>query len=383
MTQFYQLGGAEKLDVDLAVNLIKRGVHVDILSMYSADSLAVMEAKKGLLLKGIPSVDFLGLNLGPSIVSVCWSIYKLRKSIQLEKYDIVVTSMVPPAIIASWAVKGTQARQVAGLHQVFNKTRDKSWQYKLWVLSAKFNRQIRYYAITEYVAKKWNSFSNTPPQHVRKIYNSISDDYFDVASDQSCIRKEVGIPEGTKLAIYVGRLAAYKGIDTIFDALFPVLKKQNLVLLYVGRPDFFVKGTKEMLQHIQDRIINEDLGHKVKFLPYRDDIPQLMASSDVLVHPSRMEGFGLTLVEAMAAGLPIVASNVEAIPEVLSGTNSLMVQPDDPKSLREMVLVTLNLPAHDLKLCIEKGRSRSKNFQSNTRADELLKLFEDVVCNDF
>ena len=66
-----------------------------------------------------------------------------------------------------------------------------------------------------------------------------------------------------------------------------------------------------------------------------------MASADVLVHPAFMEGFGLTLVEAMAARLPVVATNVDAIPEILAQTSSLMVPAREPDALREAVLATL------------------------------------------
>lgn len=383
MTQFTQLGGAEKLAVELAENLNKRGVQTDILSMYSEEFPGVTEVKKNLLLKGIPTVHFLGLNLHPSVLSVFKAIYKLNKLIRSQKYDVIETSMIPPAVIASWAVRGTQTRHVAGLHQVFNKIRDTSKQDKLWLLSAKCNRRIRYYAITKYVAKSWSLYSNSLPQYIRKIYNAISDDYFDAVSDRNNIHKELGLPTDSQLAIYVGRLAAYKGIDTLLDALVPILKQQNLILLYVGRPDLDVKGTEEILQKMQTRITNENLENKVKFLSYRNDIPRLMASADVLVHPSLMEGFGLTLVEAMATGLPIVASNVEGIPEVLAGTNSLMVSVNDPNALRDMVLRTLNCTHHELKHTIDKGRCRAESFRTNDRAAAMFQLFEDVVANRF
>jgi len=114
-------------------------------------------------------------------------------------------------------------------------------------------------------------------------------------------------------------------------------------------------------------------GHQLK-LP----IPRLMASCDLLVHPARIEGFGLVLAEALAAGLPVVASNVDGIPEVLAGTDSLMVQPDDPEALRDAVLKTLNRTPEETVCAIEKGRTRAEDFRIGKRTDAMVKLFEDV-----
>ncbi len=383
ITQFNQLGGAEKLAVELAEGLNLRGVRTDILSMYTEGLPGVAEAKKSLLHMGIPSVHFLGLNVHPSIVSLLIAIYKLRRLIRKQKYDVIETSLKIPAVSASWAVRGTRTRLISGLHQVFRKDRETTKQHKLWLFSAKFNRRIRYYAISNYAAESWVSYSKTQPQHIRRIYNAISNDYFNVVTDKSSILKELELPSDVQLAIYVGRLAACKGIDTLLDALCPVLKQQNLILLYIGRPDFYVNGTSEMLRRMEILIANENLNDKVKFLSYRNDIPRLMAAADVLVHPSRMEGFGLTLVEAMATGLPVVASNIEAIPEVLTGTGSLMVSPNDFKALREMVLTALNRSPSEVKLVVEKGRQRAQCFRMDDRTDAILKLFEDVVSNRF
>ena len=69
MTQFYQLSGAERLAVELAEELNRRGIHRDILSMYTEDLSGVAEAKEGLLMRGIPKVYFLGLKIYPLITN--------------------------------------------------------------------------------------------------------------------------------------------------------------------------------------------------------------------------------------------------------------------------------------------------------------------------
>ena len=82
------------------------------------------------------------------------------------------------------------------------------------------------------------------------------------------MRGELGIPADGCLAIYVGRLAAYKGIDTLLDALGPILEQQNLFLLYVGLEDLPVKGTKGML-HKMEQLEPEAIRNSRQHSPVR------------------------------------------------------------------------------------------------------------------
>jgi glycosyltransferase involved in cell wall biosynthesis len=113
----------------------------------------------------------------------------------------------------------------------------------------------------------------------------------------------------------------------------------------------------------------------VHFLGLRDDIPELMNSADVLVHPARKEGFGLVLAEALAAGLPIVATDVGGIPEVLACTDALMVPPDDPLALREALLDVLDRTPEEALACRRKARQRAQFFRPERRIKDMKKLF--------
>ncbi len=81
MTQFYQLNGAERLAVELAEQLNKRGIRTDILSMYTEALPGVVDAKNALLRNGIPAVHFLGLRIHPPIASMVAAIWRLRRLI--------------------------------------------------------------------------------------------------------------------------------------------------------------------------------------------------------------------------------------------------------------------------------------------------------------
>ncbi len=375
MTQFYQLSGAERLAVELAEELNKRGIHADILSMYTEDLPGVAEAKEELMARGIPNVHFLGMSVHPPITSLLPAIWRFGCLLREQQYDLVETSMVSPTAIASWATLTGSPRHVVGVHQVFRRDRERSRQVQFFRFSVRCNRRIKYYAISDYVADAWIRYSGTPPGHTRTIYNAIPDDCFNVTPDRQCVRTELGIPAGARIALYVGRLAKYKGCDTLLDALGPILEENDLHLVYAGATDLFVEGTAEMAEKMQGQIQSNAWNKRVQFLGHRKDIPRLLASADLLIHPTRMEGFGLALVEAMAAGVPVVASNAEGIPEVLEGTDSIMVPPDDPESFRKAVLHALNRSDTEAARAVTKGRTRAEAFRIGKRVDTMLRLF--------
>ncbi len=176
-----------------------------------------------------------------------------------------------------------------------------------------------------------------------------------------------------------------KGVDTLLEALEPVLKKWKLYVVYAGEyiPTGQYQDEPRLIDRMKDRITSEGWEDHVHFLGRRNDVPRLMTSSDVLVHPPLEEGFGLVLVEALAAGLPIVATDVGGIPEVLEGTESIIFPPEDPTRLRQTVIDILNLSPDKRNRIVERGRKRAGDFSWEKRTKEMVKMFKNVCSNRF
>jgi glycosyltransferase involved in cell wall biosynthesis len=106
---------------------------------------------------------------------------------------------------------------------------------------------------------------------------------------------------------------------------------------------FFGKGP--LAGPLQERIDRDGLAGHVRLMGYRDDLPRLLACMDLVVHPATMEGLGVSLLQASAAGVPVVASRVGGIPEaVRDGVSGLLVPPADVAALADAVLALLADP---------------------------------------
>ncbi len=135
----------------------------------------------------------------------------------------------------------------------------------------------------------------------------------------------LGVPEGHALLMWVGRLDPVKGLDELVDAM-GMLREQSVTLGLVG------EGAYE--DEIRRRVDRHGLGGRVCFFGRRDDVPNLLAAADVFVFPSRTEGMPNALLEAMAAGSPIVTTDVPGCRDVVTdGRTGLLVPARRPEAL--------------------------------------------------
>jgi glycosyltransferase involved in cell wall biosynthesis len=161
----------------------------------------------------------------------------------------------------------------------------------------------------------------------------------------------------TTRLLAVGRLDEQKGFDVAIDAM-------KLVARTTPRTHLSIAGDGRQRQLLAERITALGLGAAVSLLGTRDDVQELMLNADILVHPARWEGFGLVLLEAMRAGLPIVATSAAAIPEVVTdGLTGILVPPDDPDQLAAAIIELIQNPTQRRKMGAA-GFERLKNFFS-------------------
>ncbi len=378
-SQFYLIGGYERLAVELAVELNKLGIHTDLLSQLSKDIPGAVKAELQLLTAGVPKISYLGLRIHPNLLAIFSAIYRFRKLIRTEAYTAVEVSGFTPALIASVALTGMETKVLIGVHDIYTAETYGGFKYIVWKLILKHSRHVSFFAISEAVANAWIKYVGIKSQGIKVVLNSINSQFLSGKEVKNAKRnplaKITGASSGAKFILFTGRLMRRKGIDTLYCALKSHLVLLNLHLVIIGRADDSETARDaELLREIQDEILISPWRDRVHFLGLRSDVYELMVASDVLVHPARIEGFGLVLAEALAAGLPIVASNVDGIPEVLSETDSVMVAPDDVEALATAAISVLNWSKEKRSAAVNKGLRRAVTFSPEKRAKAIMEL---------
>jgi glycosyltransferase involved in cell wall biosynthesis len=183
----------------------------------------------------------------------------------------------------------------------------------------------------------------------------------------------VPAPEGPVL-LEIGRLCDVKGQRDLIAAL-PLLTRDDVTLLLAGEDLESSGGYRSGLER-QARELG--VGGRVRFLGRRDDVPALLAAADALVLPSSAEGLPLVVLEAMAGGVPVIATSVGGTPEaVLDGETGLLVPPRDVPALARAVDALLGDPERAGRLG-EAGRLRVREkFDADTSARRILGLYGD------
>ncbi len=169
-----------------------------------------------------------------------------------------------------------------------------------------------------------------PPEKVRVVYNGLDLDSYRGAPDPAT-RRALDIPDQAPVVLVVANFIAYKAHQDFMEAWAPIVRTTpGAVAVLVGEGP-----TRSDIEALAREL---GIEHAVRFAGRRMDVPDLLAASDLLVHPSLQEGFSNAILEAMAAGKPVVATavggNVEA---VVDGQTGFLVPPADAPALTDAV----------------------------------------------
>lgn len=200
-----------------------------------------------------------------------------------------------------------------------------------WVHGFLTRRVHRVIALSDHVARFVSRHGHVPAGKITRIYYGVDAEALLPMRSRAEVRSDLGLAEDAPVLICVGRLAPQKDHPTLLRALSQL--PESVTLLIVGGDPF---GDGEArLKALTEQL---GLGQRARFLGIRHDVPDLLAASDLFVLPSLWEGLGLVFLEAMAVKLPVVASQVSAIPEVVAdGVSGWLVPPGNPGALADAI----------------------------------------------
>ncbi|WP_255452175.1 N-acetyl-alpha-D-glucosaminyl L-malate synthase BshA [Sporosarcina sp. ANT_H38] len=210
-----------------------------------------------------------------------------------------------------------------------------------------------------------------PKKELVTIYNFIDENkYYPV--DAGTLKSDFGIKPDEKVIIHISNFRKVKRIPDIIESFRGVLKEIDAKLLLVG------DGPEKM--EMEALVFELGIEQNVIFTGKRDDLPELLAISDVMFHLSETEAFGLVLLEALACGLPSVATNVGGIPEVIEdGYNGFLVQVGDIYGATEKALLLLKDDKLRMTLRENGLATAADKFHSSTIVNQYEKLYYEVA----
>jgi teichuronic acid biosynthesis glycosyltransferase TuaC len=212
------------------------------------------------------------------------------------------------------------------------------------------------------------------PEKVELLYNGVDVDRFKPsASERQTVRKKLGISEDAPVAVTVRRLVYKNGVDTLLESAKTVIRKNSkIVYLVVGRgPDF---------DDVKTRI--SQLGIERNFVMTGfvsdQDLPSFYNAADFFVLPSKSgEGLPLVALEAMSCGLPVIATDVGGIREVVIEGFGEIVPPNSPDRLAEKILNLADVKLTKLKQNLRKVMIERHSWDVNVA--KLEKIYEEII----
>ncbi len=205
----------------------------------------------------------------------------------------------------------------------------------------------------------------------RRIYvipNGIDVDKYDVQVDERIIRDKLNIAYDKIIICCIGRLSPQKGHYFLLKAAAEVIKSNQNVI-------FLLAGDGPLKEDLESLSLGLGVKNNVIFTGYRDDITDILKMSHLFVMPSLSEGTPMALLEAMASGKAVIATNVGGIPEVIKDRfNGILVKPKDIKGLVNSIIELLE----NEKLVNEYGENAKACIKLKYSAEIMTRKYEDL-----
>lgn len=357
-------GGAESLMLPLLKSLQSRveDPRVCVLYVRGGNPMAVELEKMGVPVDLVPVRNLHDLG----------GIQRLYQYIRQLRPDMIHTQLETSNILGALIGRLLGIRSVATMHTLDVQAGKLRKRLRNWVHWKALNTLTsRVIFVSEFTRQHFIRLGFRESRLVT-LYNGIETRLFGQNAARPSKAHLLGVPENAVIASTVAVLREPKGIQHMLRAM-PALLAQLPGLYYVVAGDGAYRLPLETLAR--------ELGvaGRVLFLGQRSDIPNILAASDLFVYPTLQDALPTALLEAMASGVPIVASRVDGVPEILEdGVSGLLVPPADAPALAAACLRLLCDEALVGQLTVAARRTIEERFSIQRQSGLLLDLYEQV-----
>jgi len=297
------------------------------------------------------------------ILQLCWVIYRRRVDLlHVNSYvpgnyaRLAAILMQVPIIIDHWHGFSRFSRKRRFICRVLG---------RFTGLSLAVSQGVKDYLVTQ---------GGLNPAKVRVVANGVDAAAIAAARPGPEVRQELGLPETVPVIGLVGRLDHWgKGHRELFEAMAALKERHPVCALIVG-------GGRR-IDEVRALAAGLGLAGAVHFLGERPDVPDLLNAMDIFVLPSYSEGLSLALLEAMAAGKPVIATAVGGTPEVVTeGVNGLLIPPRDAGALAGALARLLTDPALAQRLGANARARVQEHYSLNRLGREINAIYDELAA---
>ncbi len=226
----------------------------------------------------------------------------------------------------------------------------------------------RYIAVSHDVAKRLRETFHWPSRKIDVIHNAVRPERYRCPIDPE-LRRELTDDPDRPVFLTVARLDVQKGLDVLLEAA-----------ARIPNARFVVAGEGRERARLEAQVAALALDDRVRFLGNRTDVPELLAASDAFVLPSRFEGSSLAVLEAMAAGKPVISSSIGGTNElIVDGESGVLVPPDDAGALAASLERVLAEPGLRSRLGAAAQATVQSHFSASDMAERVMGVYEDIL----
>jgi glycosyltransferase involved in cell wall biosynthesis len=346
-------GGAYQVLL-LVEGLRERGVE-NVLVVPRHSSLHDEAARRGMPLRPLPLAGEADLSF----------VFRFRRLLREEAPDLVHLHSRRGA-----DTLGGVAARAAGLPTVLSRRVDNP--EPPWLVGPKYRLFDGVVAISGAIEKVLAA-QGVPREKLHCVRSALDPRPFRRPCPEEAFRKETGIPVGVPLVGMAAQFIRRKGHDVLLEAVPRVLAQHP-------KTHFVLFGEGPLLPSVATRVRDQALGGRVLLPGFRDDLGDILPCLDILVHPARREGLGVILLQAAAAGVPVVASRVGGIPEaVADGETGLLVPPEEPRLLAHALSRLIAEPGKRSELGRAGRRRVREEFSVEGMVEGNLEVYRQVL----
>lgn len=239
-------------------------------------------------------------------------------------------------------------------------------------------KAARVITVSHASAQILTEYYHLPAPRIQVVYNGIALSPYSTTPEEKSrarhvLRNELHLPDDCRIVLTLARLMPNKGHLYLIQAAPEILARiPNAHFVFAGSPDERAA--------LDSEIGRLGLTSAFSLLGFRSDAARLLHASDVFVLPSLAEGFSLSLIEALASGLPVVATRVGGAPEVIKdGGNGFLVEPANGAGLAQAVSRALTLDDPERTRLQQAALDTARNFSAEAMATKTVAVYSDAV----